>query len=46
MAEFDPTQHEFEFDGKPFWEYQPDKMSHAEIAAERAKQAAEQSASQ
>ncbi len=35
--EFDPTQLEFEFDGKPFWEYQPDKMSKAEIAAERAK---------
>lgn len=34
--EFDPTQHEFEFDGKPFWEYQPDKKSKAEIASERA----------
>ncbi len=34
--EFDPTQVEFEFDGKPFWEYQPDKKSKAEIAAERA----------
>ena len=34
--EFDPTQQEFEFDGKPFWEYQPDKQSKAEIAAERA----------
>lgn len=34
--EFDPTQHEFEFDGKPYWEYQPDKKSKAELAAERA----------
>lgn len=34
--EFDPTQHEFEFDGKPFWEYQPDKKSKAELAAEQA----------
>ena len=33
--EFDPTQQEFEFDGKPFWEYQPDKQSKAEIAVER-----------
>ncbi len=40
--EFDPTQREFEFDGKPFWEYQPDKKSHAELAADRAKLAAEQ----
>ena len=39
--EFDPTQREFEFDGKPFWEYQPDKKSHAEIAADRAKLTAE-----
>lgn len=34
--EFDPSQQEFEFDGKPFWEYQPDQKSKAEIAAERA----------
>lgn len=34
--EFDPTQREFEFDGKPFWEFQPDKKSHVEIAADRA----------
>jgi hypothetical protein len=33
--EFDPAQNEFEFDGKPYWEYQPDKQSKAEIAAER-----------
>ena len=34
--EFDPNQQEFEFDGKPFWEYQPDKLSKAEIAVQRA----------
>ena len=33
--EFDPTQTEFEFDGKPFWEYQPDKKSKAELTAEK-----------
>jgi len=33
--EFDPTQQEFEFDGKPYWEYQPDKKSKAELAAEK-----------
>ena len=33
--EFDPSQREFEFDGKPFWEYQPDKKTKSEIAAER-----------
>ncbi len=33
--EFDPTQREFEFDGKPFWEYQPDKQTKAQIAAKR-----------
>lgn len=31
--EFDPTQREFEFDGQPFWEYQPDKKTSAENAA-------------
>ncbi len=31
--EFDPTQREFEFDGKPFWEYQPDKKTAAENSA-------------
>lgn len=33
--EFDPTQKEFGFDRPPFWEYQPDKRTKAEIAAER-----------
>lgn len=31
--EFDPNQREFEFDGKPFWEYQPDKKTSAENSA-------------
>ncbi len=34
--EFDPNQREFEFDRKPFWEYQPDKKSKSEIARDRA----------
>ena len=34
--EFDPDQLEFKFEDKPFWEYQPDKKSKADLAAERA----------
>ncbi len=33
--ELDPTQEEFQFDGKPYWEYQPDKKSKAELTADK-----------